>query len=295
MTQPLVNHDVLHRFTLANDQLRGEITSLEKTFKDATAHQNLPLAVQTLLGEFLAASALLGEVLKFEGTLTLQVRGDGSVPLIMAEATSARTLRGIAKLGEGVDANTLEQQSFKQMVGQGVLTLTIDPTKGQRYQGIVPIDGDNLADCLTHYFSQSEQLPTRLWLSAENGVAAGLFLQQLPASDNVQNTDDLWQTAEQLAATVKPSEFAELAHESVLYRLFHELEVTLFSEKPVSFACSCTPERSANALVVLGEQDALALVQERGLVEMDCDFCGAHYQFEEADVKALFGTQITRH
>ena len=295
MTTDAVEHDLIHRFTLANDQLRGEIVTLKQTYADATVQQNLPPAVQQLLGEFLAAAALLGEILKFSGTLTLQVRGDGLVPLIMAEATSEQTLRGVAKIGEGVLSSEFSSATFSEIVGNGVLTLTIDPVQGQRYQGIVPIDGANLAACLSHYFSQSEQLSTRLWLSADLDVAGGVFLQQLPAAANAQNTPELWHTAVQLAATVKHQELAELPHATVLYRLFHELEVKLFAPKSMRFVCSCTRARSANALVALGEADAFELLKEVGVVSMDCEFCGANYSFNEADLLDLFELKRTEH
>lgn len=290
-----IQHDVIHRFTLANDQLRGEIVTLKHTYQDAVAHQTLPEPILLLLGEFFAATALLAEVLKFEGTLTLQVRGDGLVPLIMAEATSERTLRGVAKVSEHVRVEDLNGAGFEQMVGQGVLTLTIDPVAGKRYQGIVPVDGGSLASCISHYFCQSEQLPTQVWLSSSKEIVGGLFLQQLPQKEDEENTPELWNTAQQLAATVKHEELEELPHATVLYRLFHELEVKLFPPHTVNFACTCSKERSGNALVSLGKAEVDSILLERGNVEMDCHFCGAHYQFNQIDVQKLFGEYSTRH
>ncbi len=288
-------HDVIHRFTLASDQLRGEIVTLETAFLEATAHQRLPPPVKALLGEFLAAAALLGEVLKFDGTLTLQVRGDGAIPLMMAEVTSQRTLRGVAKVREGYSPEGSIQSQLQTVFGNAVLTLTIDPTKGKRYQGIVPLEGDTLAACLNHYFNQSEQLPTRLWLFSDGAIPAGILLQQLPEAANVNNTPELFATAEHLADTVKTEELAQLSHATVLFRLFHELEVTLFSAQPVVFRCSCSEQRSATALKSLGEADAMALAHERGSIEMDCEFCGAHYQFTPEVVANLFNPKPTHH
>ena len=286
MTTP--SKDQIARFTLASEQIRGEVITLEDTFADASNHQNLPPVAQQLLGEFLAASLLLAEVLKFEGTLTLQVRGDGVIPLIMAETTSNKTVRGVVKLAEGTQPEVLEGQNFQSLMGTGVLTLTIDPTKGQRYQGIVPLDGQNLAECLSHYFNQSEQLPTQVWLWADATHAAGIMLQALPEQPNVQTTPDLWSTAAHFASTAKLEEFTTLEHSALLYRLFHELEVTLFPADAVKFVCGCTRKRSANALTALGQEDALALLQEQKVIAIDCHFCGALYQFNKRDVDELF-------
>lgn len=290
-----VQHDLIHRFTLADDRIRGEVVTLQHSYSEAADHQNLPLPIQLLLGEFLAASALLAEVLKFSGTLTLQVRGDGQVPLLVAEATSERTLRGVASLRQNVARGDVIATEFDKLVGQGVLTLTVDPTEGQRYQGIVPIEGSSIAECLSHYFTQSEQLPTKLWLSASPTLSAGLLLQQLPAKDATESAKDLWDTADQLARTQNLEEWTALPHATVLYRLFHELEVKLFPGHPVRFACGCSEQRSANALMAVGKQDALALVEERGSIEMDCHFCGAQYRFYERDIRALFGDNSLEH
>lgn len=290
-----VQHDLIHRFTLADDRIRGEVVTLQRSYSEAVAHQNLPLPIQLLLGEFLAASALLAEVLKFSGTLTLQVRGDGQVPLLMAETTSDRTLRGVATLRQNAAPDDAIATEFDKLVGQGVLTLTVDPTEGQRYQGIVPIEGGSIAECLSHYFTQSEQLPTKLWLSASPQLSVGLLLQRLPVKDEAESLQSLWETADQLARTQKLEEWTDLPHATVLYRLFHELEVKLFPAHPVRFACGCSAARSANALMAIGKQDALALVEERGSIEMDCHFCGAEYRFDERDVRALFGDNRLKH
>lgn len=282
--------DSIHRFIFEEQDIRGEIVSLNQSFNEASQHQNLDPVVQNLLGEFLAAAALLAEILKFKGILTLQARGDGPIPMIMAESTDTMNIRGIAKTGSQFSPDLAPDLNFKQLIGNGVLSLTIDPIKGQRYQGIVPLERESLAECLNDYFAQSEQLPTKLWLFAEGNKAGGLQIQALPSKDK-EAAEENWQTAEALAQTVKAEEILNLDHSEVLYRLFNEFEIRMFDQKPIAFACSCDRQRSLNALLSLGQADAEALIAERDWIEIDCQFCGTQYKYGEADVQQLFAQQ----
>jgi molecular chaperone Hsp33 len=287
------NPDQIHRFVFDDCDIRGEIVTLDATVQDAIAHQNLPLEARALLGEFFTAVSLMIEVLKFSGTLTLQARGAGPVPLIMAEATDARTLRGIVKFAED-QVPDLQGLTLPQLIGDGVLTLTLDPTQGQRYQGVVALEGATLAECLTDYFARSEQLPTRLWLHSDGQRAGGLLLQALPPSADRAPRPDAWETAEQLAQTVTAEELFQLDHATVLVRLFNEFVVRLFPPQAVSFKCPCSRERSLQALTALGQSDAYALLSERDIIEINCEFCGAEYRFGQPDLDELFHTDTSR-
>jgi molecular chaperone Hsp33 len=287
------NPDQIHRFVFDDCDIRGEIVTIEATLQDATAHQDLPAEARALLGEFLTAVSLMIEVLKFSGTLTLQARGAGPVPLIMAEATDSRTLRGIVKFAEGAQPD-LSGLTLPQLIGNGVLTLTLDPTQGQRYQGIVALEGDTLAQCLTTYFARSEQLPTRLWLYCDGQRAGGLLLQALPPSADRTPRPDAWETAEHLAETLTAQELFDLDHATVLVRLFNEFEVRLFSPQDLSFKCQCSRARSLQALTSLGRSDAYALLSERDVIDINCEFCGAQYRFGQQDLDELFPPGETR-
>ena len=173
----------------------------------------------------------------------------------------------------------------------GVLAMTVDPNSGQRYQGIVDLEGDTLADCLTNYFATSEQLPTRFWLCADGQRARGLLLQQLPA-DRLKEADEReasWQHAMALADTLKAEELLGLDNETLLHRLYHQDPLRLFDPRTLLFRCSCSRERSSRALISLGQADAQALLLEHGgHVEIDCQFCNERYLFDAADVLQLF-------
>lgn len=278
--------DTVTRFYFDDCDMRGEIVTLHQTAQDATEHQTLPPKAQELLSEFLSAAALLAGILKFEGLLTLQIRGDGDVPLIMAEATHERDLRGIVKVNDTVE---ITDQGLRELTGDGVLTLTIDPKKGQRYQGIVPLEGNTIAECLSHYFTQSEQLPTKLWLFSNADGAGGFFLQSLPASTRTDaEGQDTWNTLTTLANTLTTQESLELTHEVQLTRLFHEFAVRVTSNQPTRFACSCSQERSEKAITAFGEQEAYAILDSQPQIDIDCEFCGQSYIVTLKDLDRIF-------
>lgn len=290
--------DTTHRFVFDNSDIRGEIVTLHESFRKAVEHQSLTPQQKRLLGEFFVAVTLMSETLKFDGLLTLQARGDGIIPLVMAETTHNGHVRGIIKTsGEFAqrknagDDLEIDTSNLKQVIGNGVLTLTMDPRKGERYQGIVPLEGNTLADCLSRYFMQSEQLPTRFWIFSDSETAGGLLLQGLPAQKvlDYETRQNQWQTAVQLASTVTSRELFELDHSTVLFRLFNEMDCRLFAGRNIIFQCSCTRDRSANAIASLGKHEAFELLSEREIIHADCQFCGQIYRFNEADVIALFG------
>jgi molecular chaperone Hsp33 len=284
------DNDLLHRFIFDNTDIRGEIITLQDSIEEMQKGKTYPTHIQPLLGEFMAAVGLLSSTLKFNGLLTLQARGDGPAPLIVAEADHNKKLRGIIKIND--DAPTLGMD-LPSLVGKGVLSITINPDKGKRYQGIVPLDGPSLADCLEHYFEQSEQLPTRLWLVSDGKVASGLLLQQLPQQLTDQNTNkEAWENRVQLANTITEEELLSLDHKHVLTRLFHEEGVRFYEPQAFTFDCSCSKQRSSSALKYLGQADAQRLLLEQGIISVDCEFCGFQYTYDKQDLEAIFSPKI---
>ncbi|SIQ65110.1 Hsp33 family molecular chaperone HslO [Aquipseudomonas alcaligenes] len=296
-------HDLDHtqRFLFDDNDVRGEMVSLAESYQHVLAKHPYPQPVAQLLGEMLAAAALLVGTLKFEGLLILQARSSGPVPLVMIECSSEREVRGIARYdAEAVDAGA----GLRDLMPDGVLALTIDPAKGQRYQGIVELEGDSLADSLTAYFATSEQLPTRFWLRADGQRARGLLLQQLPPHHQAEAEErqESWNHLLTLADTLTAEELLGLDNPTVLHRLYHQEAVRLFDPSPLQFRCSCSRERSARALISIGQADAEALLEESsGQVEIDCQFCNQRYLFDASDVAQLFVTgdsqepSATRH
>lgn len=292
--------DRVQRFLFDETDIRGELCQLDSAFREAFEHQDFPESLLPIFGHFLAGAALLSEVLKFEGILTLQAQGDGDVSLIMAEANHRGDVRGIVRLDpeRKNDATPMETSELMALLGKAVLTITIDPEKGQRYQGMVAIDKPTLAQCLEEYFTQSEQLPTHIQLFADQSRCGGLFLQCLPAQlvTDVEQRQELWNTSVQLANTTTAEELFDLSSEALLTRLFHEMQCRIFPEKALRFHCTCTRERSAGALQSLGYDDAMALLQERDIIGIDCQFCGKTYTFGEKAIEEMFNkTDGTLH
>jgi molecular chaperone Hsp33 len=281
--------DLLHRFLFEDLPVRGHLVRLDASWRAAIEHHDYPWPVSDLLGEAMAAAVLMAGALKFEGRLALQFEGRGPVPLMLAQCTHRHAIRGVARhevLPEGAAGIGL--------FGDGQLAVTIEqPEGGDRYQGVVPLDRPILAECLDQYFARSEQLPTRFLLAATPGRAAGLMLQRVAAGDagtpDLQAaTDDAWRRIGLLAATVSPQELLETPCRQLLGRLFAEDDIRLFEGTPVFFQCSCSRERVTGILQSLGAEEVQSLLQERGDVEVRCEFCNRAWRFDAVDVAALF-------
>lgn len=284
----LPDSDFTQRFMFDESDIRGELVALEHSYAEVLAKHAYPEPVAQLLGEFMAAAALLVGTLKFDGLLILQARSEGPVPLLMIECSSEREIRGLARF----DSERIETGAgLPELMPEGTLAMTIDPTNGQRYQGIVALDGADLSECFSNYFALSEQLGTRFWLRADGQRARGLLLQQLPRELQKDDEDRAasWQHITALAHTLKTEELLSLDNQTVLHRLYHEDPLRLFDEQPLRFRCSCSRERSARALISLGHEDAQQLLVEHGgTVEIDCQFCNQRYLFDGTDVAQLF-------
>lgn len=279
MTSP----DTLTRFLLEKQNIRGEVVVLDHTMAEILSKQTYPPFAARLLGESAVATLLLSGTLKIEGSTTLQARGDGPLPLLMAEATHDRTVRGIARWTQEEAAG-----SVLELLGpQGTLAITLTPRQGARYQGIVPLEKPSLAGCIEDYFRQSEQLRTGLWIFHAGQHWGGLLLQELPDPGQKDRADD-WEHIQTLTATLRAEELFSLPAEEVLYRLFHQEQVRLLDTAPVRFACSCSEERTLQAIASMGEAEATSIVEEQGQLEITCQFCHQTYRFTPAHIAQLF-------
>ena len=241
------NADFKQRFLFPETDIRGELVRLDESLEAILGTHDYPLAVQGLVGEAVAAVALLAGTLKFSGRLSLQAQGRGPVSLLLAECTHDGQLRALARHDGELDTAA----NIGALIGDGTMVITITPDQGRQYQGIVPLEGDTLAQCLEGYFQQSEQLPTRLWLAAGNGRAAGLMLQQLPGGHG----------------DADPPRLPEA--------------------QPLRFGCTCSRERTENALLSLGADELKTLLDEDGEATLTCDFCLSQQHFDAVDLAEL--------
>jgi len=305
--------DELHKFLFEGLPVRGMLVRLTDGWRESLTRREtvgpFPPPVRALLGEMAAAATLMQANIKFNGSLILQVFGDGPVKLAVAEARSDLTFRATAKvIGEVPDSAKLE--AMLNVHGKGRCAITLDPQDrlpGQQpYQGVVPLHGDQreplqqLSQVLEHYMLQSEQLDTRLVLAANDEVAAGLLIQRLPIQGennlsgiNVANEDMIGQSEgfnriAHLAATLTAEELLTLDADTILRRLFWEEQVLRFEPLTPGFACSCSRTRVRTMLNGLGREEAESILAERGDIEIGCDFCGQQYHFDAVDVGELF-------
>lgn len=281
----MTNNDTLQRFLFDNNDIRGEITTLSASYQDLLANQNYPPQVALLFGEFLAAASLLSTTLKNSGMITIQARGDGPISTVMAECTQGNKLRGIVR---GDFDNIKDISSLKELLGSAILAITIEPEGKERYQGVVPLDGENLSQCLEFYFYQSEQLPTKIKLSSNAESASGMLIQQLPSSIDAEKSADDWQNISVLFETLSSTEQLELSHNDQLYRLFHEQELRLFEPQSLCFSCSCSRQRTESALISLGHDEVVDMSVTQGLIMITCEFCSQEYRFTSRDISELF-------
>lgn len=276
--------DQLHRYLFNHHAVRGELVTVSQTWRDIIDHHHYPLPVQKVLGELLVATSLLTATLKFDGDITVQLQGNGPLTLAVINGNNRQEMRGVAR----IQGDIAEGSTLKEMVGEGYLVITISPTVGERYQGVVGLEGDTLTDILEDYFMRSEQLPTRLFIrTGEIGDlagAAGILLQVLPAQDS--ELDDFHHLAT-LTETIKTEELLSLPANDVLWRLYHQEEVTVYDPQTVQFKCSCSHERCGEVLSTLPDEEVNQILQEDGKIDMHCDYCGAHYVYDAADIAAI--------
>ena len=277
--------DQLHRFLFEQHAVRGQMISIDETFHRILENHDYPEAVKGLLGELLVATSLLTATLKFDGDITVQIQGDGPVNLVVIKGDNLQQMRGVAR----VDGPVVAGSSLKQMIGNGHMVITIAPKQGERYQGIVAIEGETLEECIDAYFLQSEQLPTRLFIRVGDvdgkATAGGMLLQVLPAADDTSR--DIFDHLVQLTATIKGKELSQLNVKEVLHRLYHEEDVTLYDPQSVEFRCTCSRERCESTLATLSKEDVNDILQKDGKIDMECEFCGSHYVFTESTIQGL--------
>jgi len=268
-------NDQIQRFLFDRTNVRGEIVTLEQAYQDVLDRHRYPSVVNHLLGELLAAVALLTDTVKLDCTLSIEVRGKGALALLMAESNLGGELRAIARLAEDAALPT-DDMSFHELIGEGQIMITLDPAEGHRYQGIVALEHNSLAKCLEAYFAQSEQLPTSLWLAASDDRAGGLLLQRLPDASQNQD-DDAWGRTVQLAATLTTDELLGLEQLEVLHRLYHEETLRVFEPKALRFGCTCSRQRIGQGLMTLGEAKLREVLAEQGGIDAQCHFCHSRY------------------
>lgn len=289
MPQTQINHaDIRTRFIFDDMPVRGLHVRLENVWKHIVGQKHYPAAIRRALGELLAAGALLSGNLKTDGTLIVQVQGQGRLKMLVVEATSDQTVRATARWDETAEIN--DDESLTDLLGSNsVFVLTLQPKDAEPWQGVVPLEGGSIAQMLINYTKRSEQLDTQIVLASSDDACGGLLVQRLPETEPDAAS---WEHVGTLVQTLTPEELTGLDAQHVLYRLFHETPPRVFDPESIEFACTCSRGKVSDMLLMLGGEEVGSVVAEQGSIQIDCDFCHAKYVFDETDVNALFGADV---
>jgi len=295
--------DLVAAFQLEGEPVRGRIARLGPMVDDILTRHAYPEPVANLVGEACALAALVGASLKFEGRLILQAQGDGPVSFVVADYDTTGAIRGYCSY----DAERVAEASkgfvrpgAKSLLGTGVFIMTVDQGPDMdRYQGITPIEGETLALCAEHYFAQSEQVPTRIRLAVghvrgdvETGWrAGGVIIQNVAEDDARGSTRDAWETAQALFETLGEDELIDptVPPERLLYRLFHENGVRLFTPSPLRAFCRCSQDRIEGVLRSFPASERADMIEDDGLIRVTCEYCSRTYDVEPEAIEGLEG------
>jgi molecular chaperone Hsp33 len=295
-TETALAGDQLRRFIFEGQPVRGHWAHLDSAWQELRAHRKYPPLVDELLGHAVAACMLLAATLKFRGTLTFQLQGDGIVNLLVAQCTDNNRTRAVARYDAqalaSVATHSPPGEIFRQLTGSaGRITVTVEAEeKSARYQGVVPLTGESLAESLEAYFASSEQLPTRVVLAADAQRTAGMLVQKLPQPQlpDPGHVADPWQEAQWGMQRLTPSMLLGCSLETNLAAIFPGRDVRIFGSSAVQFECRCNPARVAGVLRALGSEEIRVVLREQGSVMVTCEFCQRPYSFDSIDIEALF-------
>lgn len=304
----------LRRYVLEHHPVRGFFTRLDEPWRELLRLRPYPSAVQMLLGEALTASVLLAATLKFQGTLSLQIEGQGPLRLLLAQCTHDFRVRAVAELRAGAQLPAVEAQSspqstppavadaivetaaFAALVGSGRLAVTVEAEeRAARYQGIVALEGGSLSACLENYFASSEQLPTRIALIASATQASGVLIQKMPGAVAqgealAGRSQQVWEEIERQLSSLPLPMLQSAPAEPLLHQLGGRHDVRLFSPTAVRFECRCSRERVTGLLRSLGAEELRSILAEQGAVTVTCEFCSRPYRFDAIDVERLLSS-----
>ncbi len=295
--QKIIVDNLIQPFQMAKAGVRGRTVRLGSVIDDILGRHGYPDAVARFLGEGLVLAAMLGGALKFDGIFTVQTKGDGAISMIAADMTTPGNMRGYASFDENKLSEVVAaagQTAVKSYLGTGYIAFTIDAgSERKRYQGIVDLEGDRLADCMENYFDKSEQIDTLLRVAVDKidgkWRAGGFMIQRLPDENAKEFTQELeeenWRNAKALAATVTQEELTSpiLKSPELLYKIFHEEGVWLYDPQELLDNCSCSAERLVNTLKTFGGEDLRDMAKD-GVIVADCQFCSSKYEIPIDDI-----------
>lgn len=276
------SNDLIHQFLLDRAGVRGALVRLGESWREVASRADYPPPLRALLGQALTASALLTANIRFQGSLSLQLKSAGALKLLFAQCDQGR-LRGLAQWQDDLPAPLALDK-----LASPLFAVTLDHADGRRQQGLIAVEDGNFAELIERYFERSEQLPTKIVLAVDGDRAAGLLLQRVALEGGHDVDLDAWNRVQHLTATLTEHELLDLPPATVLHRLFHEEGVQPIETRPLEFGCRCSRERVGGMLRSIGRGEADAAIQADGRVEVICEFCNTRYYFDRVDLEQLF-------
>ncbi len=285
-------------FVIDGALFKGRYVKIDSVMDELLARRHYPPLVAQILAESITLACMLADSIKYTGIFTLQIQGNGPVSLLVVDVTDSYEIRAYAQYNE--DKLPEGAKSVREIFGEGTLSFIADSPYNQteRYQGVVALEGETLAQCAVKYFGQSEQLLTQIMLFSqavpfgEQGdsfhyAAGGIMVQKMPEKKNTlltDNTIDKWEEADILLKTLKKEELFDkkLLPEKLLFRLFHEHDLTIFPKKDIVFKCRCSKEKVEEMLKQFSKEERDSLYKN-GTISVTCQFCGQEYTFQEKD------------
>ncbi len=277
--------DAVIPFVFESLPVRGALVQLERTWQRMQRDHDYADPVAEVLGHSAAATALIAQSLKFDGTITFQINSEGPLAMLVMQSTDYLDLRGMAS-ADDVEGGT----AFADLVTGARCAVTVDSGAMERpYQGIVEISSESLAASLENYFAQSVQVPSHVQLAQDSSRCGGILLQQMP--DESPTLEDDWRRLGFLAKTLRAEDLADGASYELLHKLFAEDDVRAFKPREARFRCRCTQQKVEEVLRLLGEEETRSACEEQGKVEVTCEYCGRLRTFDAVDVTRVFTKQ----
>lgn len=278
--------DAVIPFVFESLPVRGALVQLDSAWQRMQEGHDYAQPVAEILGHAAAATTLIAQSLKFNGSVTLQISSEGPLGMMVMQSTDDLDIRGMATSHDVVDTD-----QFSKLVTGAHCAVTVDAGAMERpYQGIVEINPDSLAASLENYFARSVQVPSHLKLQSADDYCGGILLQQMPGE--AAATEDDWRRLGFLIATLQSQDLADGATQELLHKLFAEDDVRVFKSRCLRFHCRCTQSRVEEVLRFLGEDETRAALKEKGRVDVTCEYCGKLRSFDPVDVSRVFARAV---
>ncbi|MGM0541435.1 MAG: Hsp33 family molecular chaperone HslO [Pseudomonadota bacterium] len=281
-----MSNNTIQRFLFKELNIRGQVIQLNEAWQLMLKDRHYPEAIRQLLGKLTAFSVIMANGMKHTGKITLQVQGSGPITLLVVEVTHDLKIRGVAKTNETIQG----QATLDELLGDGQILVTLENTQTQHhFQSYVDRTGETIEATFENFLSQSDQLPSKIWLAATDEALGGVLIQKMPESDKLDA--DGWNRIHSLTTTVTDKELTQLDAETLLHRLFHEETVELFEPQTITYECPKDKKRITDMLKSLGEEEVRKLLAEQGEILIHNDMCNFHMRLNKEDVDALFAQE----